>query len=69
MWETTYRNDRRQHRHRCRCCSRIIEPGEQVVMWRMPGRRTAYAIHLDCADQPHPCGTMRDAIIAWTTNA
>ncbi len=64
MWETDYRHDRRTHRHRCHCCSRIVNTGERVLMWR--ARRATKLVHIQCADQPHPCGTYRDAITEWS---
>lgn len=52
MFSTTYRNDRRKRRHRCRFCNRIIQPGERVIMWRPRGQRGYYAAHDDpCADE------------------
>lgn len=63
-WETEYRNDRRKARHRCRCCNRIIQPGEQVVMAVVRGNKT-WAIHSACADTGHPAGTWLDAMNAW----
>jgi hypothetical protein len=67
MWEATYKHDRRAHRHRCHQCARIVNEGEQVVMWRV--RKGTKAVHLECADAPHPCGTMRDAIAIWSAAA
>lgn len=63
-WETIYRHDRRAHRHRCRRCNRIIADGAPVLMARVIGRKT-YAVHLECAAEPHPCGTWRDAMFEW----
>ena len=67
-WECTYRHDRRAHRHRCHneACRKIINAGEEVLMWRCRDGRTTKAIHIDCADAPHPCGTYRDAIALWS---
>lgn len=62
-WECVYHHDRRVHRHRCHACARIIETGERVLMWRI--RRGTKAVHIECADRLHPCGTYRDAIAAW----
>lgn len=47
-YETTYRHDKRKHRHRCRCCQRILEAGQNVLMWRIKHNKT-FAIHTDCA--------------------
>lgn len=47
LYECDYAHDRRNHRHRCQCCRRIVEAGERVVMWRIPhGTR---ALHVECA--------------------
>lgn len=51
-WEATYAADRRKHRHRCRVCCRIIQPGERVLMARVCGGKTK-AIHAD------PCAAAR----------
>lgn len=67
-WETDYQHDRRAHRHRCRCCNRIIDAGERVLMARVAGGKT-FAIHIECADRPHPCGTYRDAMTEWGLEA
>jgi hypothetical protein len=48
VYEAIYANDRRQHRHRCQCCSRIIKVGEPVVMWRLG--KLSRALHRECAD-------------------
>jgi hypothetical protein len=51
VWECEYKNDRRNHRHRCFCCNRIVEPGMRVLMCRHgDGTRTA---HIECVDRPH----------------
>jgi hypothetical protein len=65
-WETDYRADRRKHRHRCRACNRVIEPGQRVLMTRT--KRATVAIHADHADQPIFEGeahTWRDSFAAW----
>lgn len=64
-YETVYRADRRKHRHRCKACRRIIQPGQPVLMARVMGRKTV-AVHLECAETGHPCGTYRDAFQAWS---
>lgn len=68
LFRTTYGNDRRKHRHRCRACGRILTPMDAVTMWTMPKRpnRPHYAIHTACEDRSHDCGTWRDALEAWT---
>lgn len=35
FWECVYAADRRKHKHRCRRCSRIVQPGEHVYMARV----------------------------------
>lgn len=50
FWETEYKADRRKHCHRCRCCKRIIKPGERVVMARVSSKAT-YAMHAECAPE------------------
>jgi hypothetical protein len=54
VYSWTYKNDRRGHRHRCRCCNRIINEGEQVVMGVLPRTGRTIAVHEDpCASQRH----------------
>ena len=66
-WEADYRHDRRSHRHRCRCCNRILNEGDRVLMARVSGRDT-WAIHIVCASRPHIAPwTWRDAMTAWGT--
>jgi len=77
IWETTYRHDRRKHRHRCRCCAVIINTDEPVIMARVTGGRSGtWAIHKACGDTlfSTPVGssdsngwTWRDAMICWGT--
>lgn len=50
-WRTTYAADRRKHRHRCRRCKRIVEPGEAVFMARV-GRGKTKVLHEACAAEP-----------------
>lgn len=66
VWETEYRHDRRAHRHRCRCCARIIVAGERVLFCRYSHKGT-YAIHVACANKQHGTAdwTWRDAMAAW----
>jgi hypothetical protein len=49
LYETTYAHDRREHRHRCQCCSRIINAGELVVMYAI--HKGTRALHAECADK------------------
>jgi hypothetical protein len=48
---TIYAHDRRNHRHRCQCCSKIINAGEEVLMWKISAK-VSRALHLECADKP-----------------
>lgn len=50
LYETIYAHDRREHRHRCQCCRRIINAGEPVVMWAI--HKGTRALHLACAVRP-----------------
>jgi hypothetical protein len=50
LYETIYAHDRREHRHRCQCCHRIITAGEAVLMWRVSSK-VSRALHLTCADK------------------
>jgi hypothetical protein len=63
LWEMTYKADHRNHKHRCLACNKVIQPGMEVLMWRV--HHGTKAVHLECAEAPHPCGTYRDAIHAW----
>ena len=73
-WETDYRHDRRKHRHRCRCCKRVIVSGERVIMARVEagGRFTSktktVAMHAACAERrwvPESSETGRDIMVQW----
>jgi len=50
VYETTYAHDRRAHRHRCLCCHRVINAGEQVAMWKI-SHKVSRAVHAGCADK------------------
>lgn len=50
-YECVYAHDRRNHRHRCQCCNKIINEGENVVMWRISAK-ISRALHQNCADKP-----------------
>lgn len=67
-FEITYAHDRRQHRHRCRCCSKIIQDGARVLMVRL--QKKTWAVHIECADKVNtPAGwTWRDSFEAWGTS-
>lgn len=68
-WECDYAFDRRAHRHRCRCCSKIINVGERVIMTRVRGG--TFAIHALCGTLQHSAGgwTWRDVMDAWGTDS
>lgn len=53
-FECEYKSDRRLHRHRCRCCNKIINRGEHVVMTRVS--KGSLAIHLLCFLKEHTPG-------------
>ena len=64
-WETDYRHDFRNHRHRCLACNRIINKGERVLMAKVADRTTR-ALHIDCADKVAlPADMNRDGV-DWT---
>jgi hypothetical protein len=67
-YTVSYAHDRRAHRHRCRCCNRILNAGERVVMAKMLGHKT-WAVHDDCADKLNGDSgfTWRDSLTAWGT--
>jgi hypothetical protein len=60
VWKADYRHDRRKHRHRCFCCSRILTEGEPAILGRVA--RGSRALHVECAsklaslpgDRDHP---------------
>ena len=66
IWEADYRHDRRKHAHRCRCCQRILQDGDRALFMKLRSARGTWAVHIECAGKPHPCGTWRDAFAAWT---
>jgi len=51
LFECTYAHDRRAHRHRCQCCNKIVNAGEQVIMYRIDAKNSR-ALHAECADKP-----------------
>lgn len=66
VFDCVYAHDRRQHRHRCRCCNRIIEAGEAVVMLRHPRKHGTWALHSGCADSRHSeAYTWREVFRVW----
>jgi hypothetical protein len=57
--EIAYSHSRRKHAHRCQCCSKIVQDGQQVLMYSC-GNVTR-VLHLSCADKPSFDGiTMRE---------
>jgi len=69
IWECDYHHDRRQHRHRCRACWKIIEAGERVVMARKAKSRGTVALHAGCAEMRHsPTYTWREVFQEWFGN-
>lgn len=53
MFEITYAHDRRKQnrRHRCQCCSKPVNAGEMILMYRVAQNITR-VLHVDCADRP-----------------
>jgi len=51
LFECSYAHDRRKHRHRCQGCTRIVEAGTTVLMWRVDAKTTR-VLHVECADKP-----------------
>jgi hypothetical protein len=66
IWTADYQHDRRAHRHRCRCCNRILDAGDRVLFCRY-SHKGCYVIHIACADKQHGTAdwTWRDAMAAW----
>ena len=61
---TSYATDRRTHRHRCKCCNRVIAVGDTAVVSRVSGKKTI-AVHGACADLvvvPGRAWTYRDVL-------
>jgi hypothetical protein len=65
-WDAVYSHDRRAHRHRCRCCSGLLNEGDAAVMTRVEGGKTR-AIHAGCAGKRFGSSafTWRDAMVTW----
>ena len=69
VFETTYRSDRRKHNHRCRCCWRVLRPGDEIVMMRRFFGKT-WVIHRACGTQKHSTGfTWREIFDHWSKEA
>ena len=63
--QISYAHDRRKHRHRCRCCRRIVEAGEAVIMIKKKDRRT-WVIHEACGDTRHSeTYSWREVMAVW----
>ena len=65
-WTAAYQHDRRGHRHRCRCCNRILVAGETVIVTRQ--RKGTLAIHETCGERIHSPGspaTWADTMRFW----
>lgn len=61
----SYAHDRRAHRHRCRCCRKVLEAGDIAVMARIADK-TTWALHADCAEKPHsPGATWGQMLKRW----
>jgi len=52
VWEAVYAHERRAHRHRCRCCNKIVQAGARVLMYRQDN--LTRVLHDACADCPFP---------------
>lgn len=65
-WEMEYAHDRREHRHKCRCCGRIVNEGESVIMTRMTAKQT-FVIHKACEKKQYGTSewTWRKAMETW----
>ena len=67
LFKWTYRHTpgRRAHSHRCRCCWKVIAPGEVVIGLRLDAHKT-WMLHNGCADRPHnPETTWLGAFEMW----
>jgi hypothetical protein len=60
----SYAHDRRSHRHRCKCCHRIIQDGDAAFVARVKAHKSI-AVHAECASTPVMPGrseTYRDTL-------
>lgn len=67
LFEWTYQHTagRRAHSHRCRCCWKVIQTDEAVLVLRLDAHKT-WMLHTACADKPHTHETTwRDAFEMW----
>jgi hypothetical protein len=51
LYECSYAHDRRNHRHRCQCCNKIVNTDEQVIMYKISSK-VSRVLHIECADKP-----------------
>lgn len=66
LFEWIYRHTegKRKHSHRCRCCWKVIQPGEAVIGLRLNAK--TWMLHQACAHKPHtPTTTWCDAFEMW----
>lgn len=49
-YQMLYAHDRRNHRHRCQCCNKIVNAGEEVVMYKISAK-VSRVLHIGCADK------------------
>jgi hypothetical protein len=63
--QISYAHDRRKHRHRCRCCAKIVDAGQPVIMAKVGDRKT-WVIHEACGDKRHSeTYTWRQVMAEW----
>lgn len=68
-WSQNYKHDRRVQRHRCRCCWKIINDGEEAILSRV-GNRTTWALHSECATKRHSdLYTWGEIFAVWSGDA
>jgi hypothetical protein len=61
----SYAHDRRAHRHRCRCCGKVLETGDKAFMARTAAK-TTWAIHDACGEKRHSSQyTWREVMRVW----
>lgn len=64
-WVYQHTNARRKHSHRCRCCWKVIQPGEPVLVLRLDAHKT-WMLHNSCEEAKHTETTnWRDAFEMW----
>ena len=50
LYECDYAHDRREHRHRCQRCRKIVNTGERVLQYKI-SNKVSRVLHLNCADE------------------